>query len=483
VGSDEEAIRGSTKKPQRKALPSTRKSHAQTEAPSTSELPSQSPEDDDAPILPEINKEVLCLRDDGTVFTDPPMMRGVPLAKISPDHPYWESDWVPLEEIVVPQMQRYQEKYKRLEQEGTKHRDKHLANRDAKRGRTILKFLEEGELHPYQLVGKEVLNPKITCYEALYRMAQLLMEDLPKFNLDITPSQWLRHRIYELHQEKGNKFNLSHWLEKAYSDLKVEQGRRVNGLPTIGRPPAHRMSKGGGDGESSKKKGTPRAPKRKEPHSTPESTPRRTDHTASGNKAPTGAANAAPATGQQKGKGKAKLEGGQPHSGANTPNKKQRLTVKAHGSARSRTPAAADLDDGYTSTDSISKDILTIIDWRIQQVKTRDIASNPRVTQYWHWVDDKGEGLFEHQVLRTVKPPTWSVFKDPYDFHLRLDEIDRAMHALGNAKVVIAHKKGPNGEDVNPRGDIMAQFKRERTKRRFLSFLKRLGVKLVDVTK
>ncbi|KXX82500.1 hypothetical protein MMYC01_201251 [Madurella mycetomatis] len=483
-------VAGAAKKVLRRPLPDMRKAQSQAATPAAATPLTRSPEvsDDKAPRLPEITKEVLCLRDDGMVFTDPPMMRGVPLAKIGPDHPYWESDWVPTEEIVEPILQKYQEKYEKLEEDGSKPRDKHLAHRDAKRGRTILKFLREGDLHPYQLVGKEVLNPKITTYEALYRMAQLLMEDLPKFNLDITPSEWLRHRIHEVYLEKGNKFNLSHWLEKAYSDPKVEQGREMNGLPNIGRPPAHRKPKGGGGGggESAKKKAVQRALKRKEPHATPESTPLRVYNTTSSSKPPSIAAAAAatPAsvTTQHKGKGKVKMESPLARSVGSTPNKKQRVVLSASGAVEGRAPSAADLAyDGYTSTDSISHDRLLRIDWRVHQVKTRDIASNSRVTQYWHWLGDS-EGLFEHQVLRSVRPPKWSVFKDPYDFHLRIAEIERVMFAPTNGRVVIAHKKGADGEDVSPRGDVMAQFKRERTKRRFLSFLKQRGVKLAEVT-
>ncbi|GAB1321068.1 hypothetical protein MFIFM68171_11278 [Madurella fahalii] len=492
-GSSLEAV-SAVKKALRRPLPDMRKAHSQVATPSAATPLNRSPDiddddddDDRTPRLPEITKAVLCLRDDGMVFTDPPMMRGVPLAKIGPDHPYWESDWVPTEEIVEPILQKYQEKYEKLEEDGSKPRDKHLAHRDAKRGRTILKFLREGDLHPYQLVGKEVLNPKITTYEALYRMAQLLMEDLPKFNLDITPSEWLRHRIHEVYLEKGNKFNLSHWLEKAYSDPKVEQGREMNGLPNIGRPPAHRKSKGGGGGggggESARRKTAPRALKRKEPHATPESTPQRVYNTASSSKPPSAAAaTPASATAQHKAKGKAKMEPPAARSVGSTPNKKQRVALGADAPVEGRAPSAGDLAyDGYTSTDSISQDRLMRIDWRVHQVKTRDIASNSRVTQYWHWLGDEGEGMFEHQVLRSVRPPKWSVFKDPYDFHLRIAEIERVLFAPGNGRVVIEHKKGPDGEDVNVRGDVMAQFKRERTKRRFLSFLKQHGVKLAEV--
>lgn len=492
---DTQEATSAARKPLRRPLPDKRKAQSQAPVPLAAASAAAEAEDSDTEDarLPEITKEVLCLRHDGMVFTDPPIMRGVPLTKISPDHPYWESNWVPTEDIVEPILKRYQERYEKLEADGTKPRDKHLANRDVKRGHMILRFLREWDVHPYQLVGKEFINPKITSYEALYRMAQLLMEDLPRFNLDVTPTEWLRHRIHEVYLENRGKLNLAAWLEKAYSDPKVEQGRKKNGLPNIGRPPRHRMSQGGG-GESAKKKATPRPLKRKEPHSTPEPTPRRADTTAA-----VASATPASSTGHHKGKGKAKQEAPPGRSsGSSPPNKRSRVappsashdeptTTQGQGSSSrssSKAPSTADLlaYDGYTSTDSISADKLMKIDWRVQQVKTRDIASNSRVTQYWHWLGG-AEGLFEHQVLRSVRPPKWSVFKDPYDFHLRIAEVDRVMFSQASSKVVIVHRKGADGKEVNPRGDVMAQFKRERTKRRFLSFLKQRGVKLAEVTR
>ncbi|KAL2021760.1 hypothetical protein VTK56DRAFT_6703 [Thermocarpiscus australiensis] len=503
VGEEDDGIKeatGGTKKGPRKSLPTGRK------APASSTFSNESPgaSEDKPTMLPEINKEVLCLRHDGVVFTDPPLMRGVPLEKITPEHPYWEPDWVPIERIVEPLMQRYQEKYEQLEAAGSTHRDKHLANRDAKRGRTILKFLREGDLHPYQLVAKEFINSRLIQYDTLFRLAQLLLEELPKFKLDVKPSEWLRHRLHELYLEKGDKFNVAAWLEKAYHDPKVEQIREKNGFVSIGRPPAHRMSKGPQNKSSSSssnkdtvngssntsKKANPRPLKRKEPHATPDSTPKKAGP-ASGNKTSSTASTA---------------------TAAAPLHKRPRIVIKTGGAAAASSSSSSkddettpsDLDyDGYTSTDSISEDTLMAIDWRVQQVKTRAIASNTRVTQYWHWLGG-AEGLFEHQVLRSVRPPKWSVFKEPYDFHLRLAQVDEVVYAAGSEKIVVVgrrdgeknkvdkrrqqqgeveeEEKEEEEEDLAARGDLMAQFKRERTKRRFLSFLKGQGVRLAEVS-
>ncbi|KAH6627355.1 hypothetical protein F5144DRAFT_651627 [Chaetomium tenue] len=508
IGSKETA----PKKAPRKSLPGSRK----PTAPSTPAA--KTAETDD---LPEINKEVLCLKHDGVVFTDPPMMRGVPLAKISPEHPYWEPEWKPIEELVEPVRQKHQEKYDQLDQAGSTHRDKHLANRDAKRGRTVLKFLEEGELHPYQLVGKKWINYRITNYDTLFRLAQLLTEELPRMGLDVSPSEWLRHRLHELYMEKGDKFDVASWIGKAYHDRKIEQLRIKNGFPRVGRPPAHATR--AAEASSSTKK-APRSLKRKDPHQTPESTPIKlkipsaskasvspteTPASASASAASASASATATATataasaasGQQKPK-RIKIITSQPESTNETPSSgKPKIILNspfppsatgekkaaAHGKEAKDEDKSTGLEyDGYTSSDSISEDRLHPNDWRLHQVKTRSFATHPGVTQYWHWVTEKqgDKKVIEHQVLESVQPIKWSVFKKPYNFHLKLGDIQEVSFARASNKVVVSHKKGRDGRDLGPRGHVMAQFKRDRTKRRFLTFLSReRGVKIAEVNR
>ncbi|KAK3301815.1 uncharacterized protein B0T15DRAFT_487988 [Chaetomium strumarium] len=489
---DEEAkeiLPGTPKKAPRKSLPSARNKPR----PSTPQNASFQADEQ----LPEITKDVLCLRDDGVVFTDPPLLRGVPLEKITPEHPYWDKDWEPIEKLVEPIMKRHQERYEQLEKSGSTHRDKHLAHRDAKRGRTILRFLEEGELHPYQLVGKDYITPKFTHYDTLFRLAQLLLEELPKMGLDVKPSEWLRQRLHEVLTERGDKFNLATWLEKAYHDHKLEQLRDRNGFPRVGRPPAHVTQKRlaeSGSGISSTKKSAPRPPKRKEPHATPEtaavSTPSKAKAVAAGK--------ASPAAEKAKPKKIKIVTNGQSQSGSetspaykkpriilNTPVPPSAMDEKAPQQHRRTSSLASALEyDGYTSSDSISEDPLTKDDWRLYQVKTRTFASNPGVTQYWHWVR-KGkiaDRIVEHQVLESVRPTNWAVFMEPYNFHLNPPDIEEVLFARGSTRVVVKHKPGKDGVDLHPRGDVMAQFKRERTKRRFLRFLKEeKQVRLVEV--
>ncbi|KAJ4286597.1 hypothetical protein N0V88_007959 [Collariella sp. IMI 366227] len=393
----EESSRAAAKKGARKSLPTTRMPLPPPATPANVSFRS------DASMLPEISKQVLCLRDNGEVYTDPPIMRGVPLAKISPGDEYWEKElWAPIEGLVMPQLRKHQEKYDQLEQAKSTSRDKHLANRDAKRGRTILKFLEEGDLHPYQLVAKEWITPRLTHYDTLFRLAQLLLDELPKMNLDVKPSDWLRHRIHEVYEEKGDKFNLPVWLEKAYHDAKIEQLREINGFSRVGRPPAHASSKNGETGGGSSRKATaPRSLKRKETHATPESTPSRSSLRASGSPAkaaPTVTVAAAATVVAHPRPKKIKIITSRASSSADsTPTttiaKRTRIVVHSPLPPSAVEPKQDDLMvelleyDGYTSADSLSRDALTDEDWHLHQVKTRTIASNVRVTQYWHWVD------------------------------------------------------------------------------------------------
>ncbi len=487
----------------RKSLPGARK-------PPPPSTPAAGPSQPNAAgLLPEITKKDLVLRDDGTVFTDPPLMRGVPVGKISRDHPYWEADWKPIEDLVEPLRRKHQERYQQLEESGSTYRDKHLAKRDAKRGSTILKFLEEGELHPYQLVGKQWINYRLTNYDTLFRLAQLLLEELPRMGLDVTPSQWLRQRLHEVYLEKGDKFDVASWVGKAYHDRKLEQLREKNGLPRVGRPPAHAT---GGPGSGSGKKASASAQgsrKRKGPHETPESTPSKSKAgaAAGANSRPSSAAGTAAASadaGAQRPK-KIKIITNQSSSGDGaSKNPKIILNSPFLSSATRAAAAAADaptspsasssatlasaLDyDGYTSSDSISSDQLHANDWRLHQVRTRTFATNPGVTQYWHWVTEKNprdDKVIEHQVLESVRPTKWSVFKKPYNFHLKLGDVQEVSFARGTTRVIVAHRKGRDGRDMHARGDVMAQFKRERTKRRFLTFLrKEKGVKVVEVSR
>ena len=91
--------------------------------------------------------------------------------------------------------------------------------------------------------------------------------------------------------------------------------------------------------------------------------------------------------------------------------------------------------------------------------------------------------LIQHQVLGSVQPSKWPIFKKPYNFHLKPADVQEVLFARNSTRVMITHKNGKGGRDRNPRGDIMAQFKRVSTKRRFLATLRGESVKISEVEK
>ncbi|KAH8749549.1 hypothetical protein F5883DRAFT_231259 [Diaporthe sp. PMI_573] len=150
-------------------------------------------------------------------------------------------------------------------------------------------------------------------------------------------------------------------------------------------------------------------------------------------------------------------------------------------SAQSSTAQDEFAHDGYTSTDSYSGDHIMSIDFRVMQVKAVQHTTNMSHTQYWHWISDKTNPHFEHQVLRTVEPTTsWGVYKEPLDFHLRLHELEYVQYCLepgSDCTKIVVHTR--QVAKVEHRGIIMAYFKRPRTLNRFLGFLEKKGVPLV----
>ncbi|KAI1839508.1 hypothetical protein JX266_014282 [Neoarthrinium moseri] len=130
-------------------------------------------------------------------------------------------------------------------------------------------------------------------------------------------------------------------------------------------------------------------------------------------------------------------------------------------------------NDGWTTTDSFSGGRVSQSDFRIDQIKTSRFTTSTEVTQYWTW---KPNGIFEHQVLREFHPKvTWGCYQKPMDFHIKLADVLQVQHACQSRIVMIRFK-------ASDRGHILANFKRERTQRRFLSFLRQKHVSLVRST-
>lgn len=87
----------------------------------------------------------------------------------------------------------------------------------------IMNYLAEGELHPFQILNKQYITKTLVSYDTLFRLVQTLVE-LEKFKIDVTPSQWLRHRLWELVTEienEGGEVRLHDIVHSLYSDPKV----------------------------------------------------------------------------------------------------------------------------------------------------------------------------------------------------------------------------------------------------------------------
>ncbi|CAK7225654.1 hypothetical protein SCUCBS95973_005935 [Sporothrix curviconia] len=489
----------------------------------------------------EITLAMIASKDDGMIFLEPDLMYGVPLRKISPDHAYWEPSWKPIEGTVQTKLEEWTDKLARLKslpETSLSEKERTAvfqAGRQVNRGKATMRYLENCDFHPYQLVAKKWITPSLTHYDTLFRMVATL-DELAKFRLDVTPLQWLRQRLYELYCEKKSAFKLDRAIAKLYHDPKLAHLRSKNGFGNIGRPSAAskpRHSEAHHVVDSERRAANE---KRKEAPNGDAGTPsKRSTAAAAGATAGTTAA-ADTAVNKQtnnKEEGSAAARpakkptsrsAGTARAGTTTattnPRSRKRAfsksrdtkaqSVAASGasgaSATSASPntsrAASHVTDGapataedsdlehsgYTTTDSLTLDTVVKKDWRVHQVKTKNLATNPQTTQYWHWVDRKQayrsrpggrrafDPMFEHQVLKETEPVTsWGVFADPVDFHLRLRELTEVAFAPGTCIVVIGTREV---EGIDGRGNVLAEFKRERTKRRFLSFLQKKGVPL-----
>lgn len=421
--------------------------------------------------LEEITRSNLVLRHDGTVYTYPECVEGVPLAKIDEKHPYWEPRWPPVKSVIEPQLESWREKYEialQAKAKGETGSAKFQTGRQVNRGIKILEYLQDGEISPYQLLSKKYTHTgkgAITSYDTLFRMCETLGE-LAKFRLGVSPVEWLRQRLHEILMQKGSHFNYAKTIHDFYHDEKLAALRAKNGYKSIGRP--------------------------------------------SGYKAPATSTNSASGTplGMKKRKS---LHSQTDISQAASPTSQSPLTVHEDYEC-SPTNASAGLhesnsfgqplqkrlkppspipalpnDEFYTESvsdaDSWSGAPLEKLDWRIYQVKTRDFTSSTNVTQYWHWKEGKRQ--FEHQVLRETNPVAWGILRTPIDFNVPLDDIVQVawnMDALQVHLVTSRFGSAVSELDGKPRGDIMASFKRETTMRRFLSYCRQRRLKVVKIS-
>ncbi|KAJ2905921.1 hypothetical protein MKZ38_003709 [Zalerion maritima] len=500
-------------------------------------------EDEDEVTLPEITKAGMCLRDNGEIYVEPECMNGVPLRRIQPNDRYWEEEWVGVRETIGPQLQKWNEKLEQIKQnQNTTNAYRFQANRQVNRGNSILKYFDQADFSPYQLVGKKLMSNGIVTYDTLFRLVATL-EELKKFStVDVTPLQWVRQRLCELYDEDRENFNLCKTVHDFYHDKKLVQLRKRNGFGNIGRPSGHKMNREREGGSSANASPAPRAPKKARKSgantivanaigpgapnsimsvptqaqaqaqvaSQAQTAQAAVEAAAAAAAAASGTPTAAPiaataGNGVSNGSATSVNEGSVPPPTAGEDASRDERSATPSGQLGSKprilssttaaslsTPTSAPgpapaapssreehdlMFDGYTSSDSYSGDKVKKGDWRIYQIKTKDYTSNEHITQYWHWMD----GVFEHQVLRDVQPTTsWGLYEDPINFHVKLSEIDDICYAPGSLKIIVALNPDASGSADNT--DVLVHFKRERTKRRFLSFCNKKGVRIVKTT-
>ncbi|KAI1868171.1 hypothetical protein JX265_006994 [Neoarthrinium moseri] len=427
----------------------------------------------------EINRDTLVLKHNGTHYTEPAMYAGVPLKKISPGDDYWDVEWIPLEDHLKPQLEQWQEKLDKLRQDKTAVRHTvFLANRQVNRGQAVMDFLAgaDPEFHPYQYVGKEMMikfYKTFINYDTMFRLINV-HEELKKFDLDVTPLEWLRHRMYEVATAQGDKFNLSKYTHDLYHDAKLKILREKHGFGNIGRPSGYKV------GEKNPDKGKAKI-KREQLGLAGRRKVRRSigqvdmDDTQSLDGFPQQQQPPQefldPVTPRMQ--KRQRLEAVPPMVMMPPPQQQQQQQQQQPEPA----PPAPEVDDlefdGWTSSDSFSAGRISVCDFRVHQIKTSQLTTSTEVTQYWTW---KQNGVFEHQVLRDVHPKvTWGYYQKPINFDINLAEVIEVLYARSSQKVVVRFKD-------SERGDVLAFFKRERTRNRFLSFLRKRNIVLTKST-
>ncbi|EGY19482.1 hypothetical protein VD0002_g3187 [Verticillium dahliae] len=437
-----------------------------------------SPEDDSTEEdMEPITASNLVLRHDGVVYTHPECMQGVPLVKIDPSHPYWEPDWEPdLENAAIqPALESWRVKHEAALKGNTS--SKFQVGRQVNRGETILKFLRQADISPYQLLSKKYVNSRLVGYDTLFRLADTFFVLESFGTMDITPLEWIRHRLHEVIQEEGPHFKLYAKVHNFYHDRKLEALRLANGKRSIGRPSGMKMS----------------GKKRKSLNDTP----------IKAIVPPVGAgptlvgplpgydvvAQVSAAAMHHAQNLSAESEQERPYKRKRKPLVNSRNGTPLNGEDEGEGEGEGDYDlqyDGYTDTDDYSGDQISNHDFCLSSVKSRINTTSTSVTQYWHWVDIEGgtDDVFEHQVLSDCNPPSWGLYSNPVNFHFTPQDVVDIQWAADTRKVVVRCRPGVEKDEQTgqERGDMIADFARERTKRRFLVFCEKRGIKIVKTT-
>ncbi|KAL7935877.1 hypothetical protein V8C35DRAFT_263739 [Trichoderma chlorosporum] len=421
----------------------------------------------DEPALPKITRETLVLRHNGRVYTHPEIIEGVPLEKIDPSHPYWDPKWPDIRGLIETPLNQWREKHQQAMESKDKGVDKASTRfqlgRQVNRGLKILEFLDEGEISPYQLLSKKYTTSgkgSITSYDTLFRLCETLSE-LGKYGLDIHPLEWMRQRLHELWVEQGAAFNVSRIIHNFYNDPKLAALRTKSGFKNIGRPSGVKATRRGGATSN-------------DPYSQSHLKKRKSIYSNSG----MGGDHDRSSTDltSEGGNDGAMMLPESPTSGGPTTKRARTLSP----SIRPYRTLVDDTED-FTDTDLWSGAAVTQNDFRVDQIKSRLYTSSPRVTQYLHWMRE-GRCL-EHQVLKEGHPVKWGKLREPINFDVRLDDL---VDVVWNRRVLKAHlimserSMQIASRDGRPRGDVLVSFRRERTLKRLIRVLERMGVRTIE---
>ncbi|EGR50314.1 uncharacterized protein TRIREDRAFT_76250 [Trichoderma reesei QM6a] len=419
--------------------------------------------------LPKITKDVLVLKHKDGVYTEPEIVAGVPLEKIDPSHPYWDPDWPNLEQSIEPLLAHCEDEYKvAMAKRGSKDdkaTKRFQLGRQVNRGKEIIKFLEEGEISPFQLLSKKYTaygKGSITSYDTLFRMCHALRElkhFKAKGKIDVEPLEWMRHRLHELWEELGSEFKPAEAIRGFYHDPKMAQLREECGMKNIGRPrgsKAHRRSDTTpADAHSAAKR------KRSSFHS-PSRNGEECDRSSMEFMS-------------ESGNNTTVLELRSPVPGGP-------ITKRARSLSPSIRPYRVTVDDTteFTDKDASSGTPLTQNDFRIDQIKSRLYTTPAGLTQYLHWI--KEDRCLEHQTLQGDSPVTWRALSEPVNFDVRLVDL---VEVLWNRRELKAHfamtqRSMQISPHIGPRGDIMVSFNRERTLKRLIKVLEARGVRTIE---
>ncbi|KAL6859491.1 hypothetical protein J3F83DRAFT_763278 [Trichoderma novae-zelandiae] len=450
-------------------FPPSRPPSQDFETPTPRSLKSSPGPSESMPLLPKITKDILVLKHKDGVYTEPEIVAGVPLERIDPSHPYWDPDWPNLEQLIEPLLAHCQDEHKVAMAKKGGREDKATKRfqlgRQVNRGKEIIKFLEEGEISPFQLLSKKYTaygKGSITSYDTLFRMCHALGElkcFRAKGKIDVEPLEWMRHRLHELWEELGGEFKPAEAIRGFYHDPKMAQLREECGMKNIGRPRGSKAHRRSGDTPADAQSAQKR---KRQSFRSPSGIGEDYDRSSMDFMS-------------ESGHNSTVLEPESPGSGAP-------VTKRARSLSPSIRPYRVTIDDTaeFTDKDVASNTPLTQNDFRIDQIKSRLFTSSPGVTQYLHWT--KEDRCLEYRILKEGIPVTWRALGEPISFDVRLDDLAEVVWNRRELKahLVMSSRSTHVSPHIEPRGDVIASFKRERTLKRLIRVLEGMGVRTIE---